>query len=162
MTIWDIIIYLILTGLLIVPPMLIFMLYWFDRKTSRFLYFNTEDTCQMISSEVVDGNFHFNDGRIEKHFDIDKAKPVHVKTFFSIKPLYFLKWNSVAPLKVNIEQNKIEDIKMTPDSLGQLKKSTVIEKLMNPKGQGFNMFLFLILGVIVGAPVGYIIALSMK
>jgi hypothetical protein len=47
---------------------------------------------------------------------------------------------------------------LLPESLGELQKSTVIEKLLNPKGATANMILFLALGGTIGLLAGIVIA----
>jgi len=142
---------------MIAPFLVIFLLYWTDRKTDRYLYFDTEDTCRIVSKESKDGKVVIEDDGVQKHYDIDKAKPKLIKTFFGIKPFYWLKWNGIAPLEINFQNNTLTDGKITPENLGQLKKSTIIEKLMNPKTDNMNIIIWLIIGAVIGILLGYII-----
>lgn len=149
----------IFSGFLVLPPMLIFWMYWSDRKKSKFLYFSSENICKIVSSEIMDGKFTLKEGKKEKIFDINESKPIQLETWLGLKPLHFVKWDSVAPLKVSLKNNTLEDVKITPDALSQLKKSNLIEKLLNPKESNMNIFLFMIVGLVVGGIAGYAIAI---
>lgn len=142
---------------MVAPFIVIFLLYWTDRKTSRFIYFDSEDTCRTINKEAKDGKVVIDDDGVQKHFFLDDTKPKIIKTFFGHKPFYELKWNSVSPLKLDFKSNTLTDGKITPENLGQLKKSTIIEKLMNPKTDNMNIIIWLIIGAVIGILLGYII-----
>lgn len=152
---WALIIVLLFG--MVAPFIVIFLLYWTDRKTDRYLYFDTEDTCRVINKESKDGKVIIEDGDVQKHFFIDETKPKMLKTFFSWKPLYVLKWNSISPMAVDFKANTLTDGKLTPENLGHMKKSTIIEKLMNPKGDNMNIIIWLIIGAVIGLLLGYIV-----
>lgn len=138
-----------------------FYYFFFMKKKDRFakfLYFSTEHTCELLDLPVKDGSVIVKEGKQEKIFDVDKTKPKNLKLGNGWIPFYFLKWNSVAPLNVELTNNKMEDIKITPSSLAQMKNSDIIEKLLHPKKDDFNLLLYIIIfgmGVAIGALVVY-------
>jgi hypothetical protein len=151
---------LVIAGLLsagmVLPISMLFYLFWSGKDKSKFLYYETEDNCRLIDKEIKDGKVVITDNGIEKHFFLDNAKPKIIKTFFGLKSFYQIKWNAIAPLAIDFKANTLTDGKITPENLGQLKKSTIIEKLMNPKTSDMNIILWLIVGVVIGALLGYV------
>lgn len=148
----------IIAGSIISIPIIVLLLTWLDRLNSAIIYFDTTETCRLLSLKSQDGEIKIKEGDKLKIFDVDNSKPKQLKTFFGWKPLYFLRWNSTIPFSFDLKEGKMKKDELLPESLGELQKSTVIEKLLNPKGATANMIMFLALGGIIGLLSGIVIA----
>jgi hypothetical protein len=153
----DLLLIGIIAGSVISIPIVILFITWMDRLNSAFLYFDTAETCRLLSKQPRDGDVRITEGKKLKIFSVDRSKPKMLKSFFGHKPLYFLRWNSALPFEFDIKDGKLKKNEILPESLGEIQKSTVIEKLMNPKGATMNMIMFLILGAVIGILAGILI-----
>lgn len=156
MEIFMLIIYISLIATVALPPFIVFFLYWTDRHKSKFIYFDTADTARMHSLEATNGHVVITEGKTVRRFDIDRSKPKLLSTFFGHKPLYFIRWNSAVPFEFDVKEGKLKKGEVSPATHGEIMKSTIIEKLMNPKTKGGEMLMYILIGVIIGALIGFI------
>jgi hypothetical protein len=153
----TIVIFISLFVTIVIPPCAIFWLYWTDRHKSKFLYFDTTDTARFQSIEATNGHVVIDEGKTKRRFDIDRTKPKILHTFFGQKPLYFIRWNSSVPFEFDIKDGKLKKGEVSPATHGEIMKSTIIEKLMNPKSKGGEIVLYILIGAVIGVLLGVII-----
>lgn len=148
------------------PPKSIF-LYDIETNSNTFcagiglnLLHNSKNQARLMKKKIEDGCVEIEG----KQFVIDASYPLLVKTWFGYKPLYICKWSDVTPAE-NTNPNKIEVFKrVDPKFKGEFKITPeILRKMMNLKILG-NMiktkkptggFIFLIIGLIVGALILY-------
>jgi hypothetical protein len=76
---------------------------------ATILLLDSDFTGRIIRRGVSqDGKLRYKTKDEDKEWDISKAKPFNLQTFFSSRPLYICKWNSLYPLQFDIKDNSKE------------------------------------------------------
>jgi len=126
-------------------------------KKSIILYFDTDKTAKFMRRKVKEGVIKIG----KKRYFVDKIKPPSIPSGIFIKPfrhLYILKWNRAVPLEIT--ERGIE-VGRSPSNLSNLMENKTLDQLLTPKKHGKEIILYLIIGVVMGAMFGYILAGSL-
>jgi len=77
-------------------------------EKARFLLLDTDFTCEEVKGYLEDGYVILKDGV----YLLDKSKPLEKKfkkgLFGKSEPFYILKWNSLIPLNLKLEEKQVE------------------------------------------------------
>jgi hypothetical protein len=71
------------------------------------LFFDSEKEARLIKKEIKDGHIIVDN----KQFHVDTANPLLLKKRFGFSPLYILKWDSIAPSDIHIQESDLAEVK---------------------------------------------------
>lgn len=134
----------------------VLMLFLFERsKNGKAIIMNyiTENLVNFMDRKVDDGSILIG----KKQIHVDKVEPITVRTgrlMRTHRPLYVIKWNLALPLRHSREGIKV----VTGENLKHLVENKTLEQLLKPKGSDGKVWLYLVLGIVLGIMAGYIIS----
>jgi hypothetical protein len=102
----------------------------------QFLLFDTDYTAVMLRSTIKDGKVTIGKGDDAKEFVVDKTRPFQLKTPLGTRPLYLLKWNSIAPMNFKVDEKTESYLRTDPD--GKEHKIDVVTKDLVPVDPKFD------------------------
>lgn len=102
----------------------------------RALLLDTEFTAKLVKVKVKDGKGIVKDGKAEKEFILDRARPFLLKSRLGTKRLYILKWDSLEPLNFDVRTKTIEYVNPETNEKIQIKRKELVP--INPEEVKFK------------------------
>lgn len=140
-----------------IPVLVIAFMIWLDLKNAKksvVLYFISEKQAELIDKEVNNGLITIG----KRSIAVDTEKPLLLKAqgvfLKSFRPFHIIKHDRALPHHFTDKGVKI----ITGENLKSLIENKTLDKLLQPKGADKMQILFLILGIVIGAIMGYFIA----
>jgi hypothetical protein len=131
----------------------LFIYFWSDSKKSRFLKFNTEHECELLSGNIDNMKFRTKN----KTWHIFKSKPIIINTLFGKRPLYLIRDESCLPFE--FDKNKLV---MSAESLKNFCDHDNMKTILKLTSEPFKeKLIFLIIGCIMGFFMGIVIKMMM-